>query len=80
VHAKLIVADDTALFGTVNLDAWALYRNYEVAMMARDAKTAGLLEERVFEPDIAKAYPAKPDTSVGARLRDWFWNELAYFL
>jgi cardiolipin synthase A/B len=80
VHAKLIVADDISLFGTVNLDAWALYRNYEVAMMARDAKTAALFEERVFEPDIAKAYPAKPDTSVGARLRDWLWDKLTYFL
>ena len=36
VHAKLIVADDTVVFGTVNFDAWALYRNYEVAMMARE--------------------------------------------
>ena len=30
VHAKLIVADNTAVFGTVNLDAWALYRNFEI--------------------------------------------------
>ena len=37
VHAKLVVADDTVVFGTVNLDAWALYRNYEIAMMARSA-------------------------------------------
>jgi cardiolipin synthase len=80
VHAKLIVADDTALFGTVNLDAWALYRNYEVAMIARDAKAATLFEERVFEPDIAKAFPAKADTSVAVRFRDWLWNTLSYFL
>ena len=80
VHAKLVVADDIALFGTVNLDAWALYRNYEVAMMARDPETASLFEERVFEPDIAKAYPAKPDTSFGARLRDWLFDQLTYFL
>jgi cardiolipin synthase A/B len=80
VHAKLVVADDIALFGTVNLDAWALYRNYEIAMLARDPHAAALLEERVFEPDIAKAYPAKVDTSFGDRLRDWLWDKLSYFL
>ena len=79
VHAKVIVADDTALFGTVNLDAWALYRNYEVAVMARDTKTAALFEERLFDPDVARSYPAKLDTGVG-RLRDWLWNTLSYFL
>ena len=42
VHAKLVVADDTVVFGTVNFDAWSLYRNYEVAMMARSAAAAKL--------------------------------------
>jgi len=27
VYAKVVVADDVVSFGTVNLDAWALYRN-----------------------------------------------------
>src|SRR5262249_7485943 len=45
VHAKLVVADDTVVFGTVNFDAWALYRNFEVAMMARSAAAATLFEE-----------------------------------
>ena len=57
VHAKLVVADDTVVFGTVNFDAWALYRNYEVAMMARSAAAATLFEERVFGPDIARSHP-----------------------
>jgi len=80
VHAKLVVADETVLFGTVNLDAWALYRNYEVAMVARDADTVALFEERVLEPDIAKARPAELDTSGGARLRNRIGEQLAYFL
>ena len=50
VHAKVVVADNTVVFGTVNFDAWALYRNYEVAMMARSAAVANLFEERVFTP------------------------------
>ena len=80
VHAKLIVADDTVVFGTVNLDAWALYRNYEVAMMARSAAAATLFEERVFGPDIAKSHPGTPPNSLGARLQGWLWDKLAYFL
>ena len=40
VHAKVVVADDTASFGTVNLDAWALYRNSEIAVIARSADLA----------------------------------------
>ena len=37
VHAKVVVADDVVSFGTVNLDAWALYRNSEIMMIARSA-------------------------------------------
>ena len=32
VHAKVVVADDVVSFGTVNLDAWALYRNSEIML------------------------------------------------
>jgi cardiolipin synthase len=80
VHAKLVVADDTVVFGTVNFDAWALYRNFEVAMMARSAPTAKRFEERVFEPDIARSKPGKEPHGLGSRFGDWFWNKLAYFL
>ena len=69
VHAKVIVADDTVVFGTVNLDAWALYRNYEIAMMARSAPAAALFEERVFGPDVAQSRPGEPPTGLGARAR-----------
>ena len=43
VHAKVVVADDVVSFGTVNLDSWALYRNSEIAMIARSAATAAAL-------------------------------------
>jgi cardiolipin synthase len=55
VHAKVVVADDVVSFGTVNLDAWALYRNSEIAMIARSPEAAALFEERLFEPDVAAA-------------------------
>jgi cardiolipin synthase len=80
VHAKLMVADDSVIFGTVNIDAWALYRNYEVAMLARDPETVALFEERIFKPDITKSRPAKAAHGIRARLQHWFWDRLAYFL
>ena len=80
VHAKLVVADDAVVFGTVNLDAWALYRNYEVAMMARSPEAAALFEERIFSPDIARSVPGKPPGGLVQRSKDWLWDKLAYFL
>jgi len=80
VHAKLLVADDTVVFGTVNFDAWALYRNFEVAMMARNAATTERFEERVFAPDIARSQPGRAPSGLGSRVKGWFCNKLAYFL
>ena len=80
VHAKIVVADDTVVFGTVNFDAWSLYRNYEIAMMARSAPAAKLLEERVFGPDIERSVPGTPPGGLSSRLQNWFWDKLAYFL
>ena len=80
VHAKVVVADDVVSFGTVNLDAWALYRNSEIVMIARSAQTAALFEERLFEPDIARSKPGRPPSGVGESLRSWLWDKLSSFL
>src|SRR3954454_14792003 len=79
VHAKIVVADDAVVFGTVNFDAWALYRNFEVAMLARSAAAVSLFEESVFTPDIARSMPGSPRNGVGAGIKDSFWNMLASF-
>ncbi len=79
VHAKVIVADDSVSFGTVNLDSWALYRNLEIAMIARSADAAQLFEQRLFEPDIARSQPGKAPTG-GGRAKSWLWDKLSYFL
>ena len=60
VHAKLVVADDTVVFGTVNLDAWALYRNYEIAMMARSAAAGGALRGARLRPGHRALAPGQP--------------------
>ena len=80
VHAKVVVADDVVSFGTVNLDSWALYRNSEIAMIARSAATATLLEERLFEPDIARSHPGAPPSGLGGAIESWLWDKLTYFL
>jgi len=80
VHAKVVVADDVVSFGTVNLDAWALYRNSEIMMIARSAKTAALFEERLFEPDIARARPGTPPSGLGEGFESWLWDKLTYVL
>jgi cardiolipin synthase len=80
VHAKVVVADDVVSFGTVNLDAWALYRNSEIMMIARSPEAAALLEERLFEPDIARSKPGRPRTSTSERFQSWLWDKLSSFL
>ena len=80
VHAKVVVADDVVSFGTVNLDAWALYRNSEIMMIARSAETAALIEERLFEPDVARSNPGEPLSGSHARFEGWFWNKLGRLL
>ena len=80
VHAKVVVADDVASFGTVNLDAWALYRNSEIMMIARSAELVSRLEERLFMPDVARAKPGEPPMGTRARLDSWLGNKLTYYL
>jgi cardiolipin synthase A/B len=79
VHAKVVVADDLVSIGTVNLDAWALYRNSEIALLARSPELAALVEERLFGPDIARS--ARPEPPAGrARLTSALAHPLAYYL
>src|SRR6185295_9048240 len=80
VHAKVVVADDIVSFGTVNLDAWALYRNSEIMMIARSRELAELFEERMFEPDIARASRAEPPLGARERLECWLWDKLTFLL
>jgi cardiolipin synthase A/B len=80
VHAKIIVADDVVSFGTVNLDAWSLYRDAEVMIIARSPEASALMEERLFEPDIARSSPGKPPSGISERFQSWLWDTLGYFL
>ena len=80
VHAKVVVADDVVSFGTVNLDAWALYRNSEIVMLARSPEAAALVRERLFEADVARAARGEPPAGRRERLQSRLWDALAYYL
>jgi cardiolipin synthase len=80
VHAKVVVADDVVSFGTVNLDAWALYRNSEIMMLARSAEAAALMRERLIEPDIARSKPGESPAGTHERFQAWVWEKLAFVL
>jgi cardiolipin synthase A/B len=80
VHAKVVVADDTVSFGTVNLDAWALYRNSEIMMLARSAELVAQFEERLFEPDIARCTAGEPPSAPRERAEAWVADKLTYYL
>ena len=80
VHAKVVVADDTVSFGTVNLDAWALYRNSELMLLARSAELARHFQEQLFGRDIARAKRGMPPTGAAAQLKSRLWSGLAYYL
>jgi cardiolipin synthase A/B len=80
VHAKVVIADDVVSFGTVNLDAWALYRNSEIMMIARSAEAAALFQERLFEPDIARSSRGQPPSGARARLESRLCDKLTFYL
>jgi cardiolipin synthase A/B len=80
VHAKVVIADDVVSFGTLNLDAWALYRNSEIMLLARSPELAALLEERLFAPDIARCRRGEPAATRRERFEGRLADRLAYYL
>jgi cardiolipin synthase len=80
MHAKVTIADDVLVVGTVNYDAWALYRNLEIALIFEDADLAEEARQTFIEPDIANSKPASEPEGVRDRVENWFWDKMTYFL
>jgi cardiolipin synthase len=72
-HAKVVLADDRVLVGSTNLDAWALYRNWETSMVFDDPHVASTFEAQLFDPDVAASAPATPATGLA-----WLVDYVAY--
>jgi cardiolipin synthase len=68
-HAKVVLADDRVLVGSTNLDAWALYRNWETSLVIEDPHVAAAFQSQLFDPDVAGASVARPPTGL-SRVRD----------
>jgi hypothetical protein len=49
-------------------------------MIARSSEAAGLLEGRLFGPDIARSTPGRPRSGARERFESWFWDKLGSFL
>ena len=70
-HAKVVLADDRVLVGSTNLDAWALYRNWETSLIFESPQVAAMFESQLFDPDVAVSSTATPPAGL-RRLRDAF--------
>jgi cardiolipin synthase len=80
IHAKVIVADDTVVIGTINLDAWALYRNNEIALLIEDPAAAGAARSVLVEDALSRSAPAERPDGRWDRIQDWFWARMVYVL
>ena len=49
-------------------------------MIARSAEAAALLNERLFEPDIARSKRGEPPSGPRERLQSWLSDKLTYYL
>jgi cardiolipin synthase len=63
-HAKVVLADDRVLVGSTNLDAWALFRNWETSLVFDNPQVATMFENQLFDPDVAASSPATPPTGL----------------
>ena len=79
VHAKVIVSDDRAMVGTLNLDAFALYRNPEMGLLFDDAVVADRFVSTLFEPDIGMSVAGKPAVGRFRRARNRVFSSGNYF-
>jgi cardiolipin synthase len=70
-HAKVVLADDRALVGSTNLDAWALYRNWEIGILIEDAAFTDHVRRELFDTDVSRSQIADPSSSPLIRGKDW---------
>lgn len=80
LHAKVLVADDAAIVGSLNYDAWALYRNVEISLLIEDADVVEEIRAAFVVTAIEQSSPADTSMSTGDEIRNWVWDKLTYFL
>ena len=76
-HAKVVLADDTVLVGTANLDALSLRQNWELQLRADDATFADHVAAELFDKDVALGAPGRVPTGRKERMVNAFWSRVS---
>ncbi len=76
-HAKVVLADDTVLVGTANLDALSLRQNWELQLRANDAAFANHVAAELFDKDVALGTPGRVPTGRRERAVNAFWSRVS---
>ena len=80
MHAKVTVADDKVIIGSINYDAWALYRNLEMALLFEDPEMADQAREVIVEPTVASSRVGELPDGWRETIPANFWWWLRYFI
>jgi cardiolipin synthase len=78
VHAKVILSDDRALVGTLNLDAWAMYRNPELGLLFEDASVADQFRRVMIDPDVVVSTAGAPASGSWRRVKNRILARASY--
>ena len=73
-HAKVVLADDTVLVGTANLDALSLRQNWELQLRVDDKAFADHMAAALFDKDVVLAAPGRVPTGRKERAVNAFWS------
>ena len=76
-HAKVVLADDTVLIGTANLDALSLRQNWELQLRADDAAFADHVAAELFDKDVALGTPGRVPSGRKERVVNAFWSRVS---
>ena len=76
-HAKVVLADDTVLLGTANLDALSLRQNWELQLRVTDPAFADHVARELFDRDLEKSVPGVVPTGWRMRSRNAVFSRLA---
>lgn len=80
MHAKVTVADDALIIGSINYDAWAMYRNLELALLIEDPAVVNQAVIELVEREVAVSRPGEVPNGTIDHIAGWIWDKLTYFL
>lgn len=80
LHAKVTVSDNSVIIGSINYDAWALYRNLELALLIEDSEVADAAVDQLIGPVLVNSTEAELPDGWREELPSRFWWWLRYYL